>query len=208
MSITCLSSKRFTQKSLYKFTLYRTSVIILTLPPLYTHIHSIVKLCGKGVSQTKREAFFKKMCFQIFLERGERDGELRTFVGRELQILAAWKWKDLFPADLRLGLGTFVDVKHPHPTTAEKSNNKKKSKIHLHCPATAKWTDRQVCLSGYSIHGHDIKNDYHLCLGSTERNTTYSGRWQPAPGASGMEHWSKCSASQDSTLDRQRSCAA
>ena len=57
---------------MYKFTLYRTSVIILTPPPLHPHIHSIVKLCSKGVSQTKREAFFKKMCFQIFLERGER----------------------------------------------------------------------------------------------------------------------------------------
>ena len=26
----------------------------------------------KGVLQAKREAFFKKMCFQIFLEKGER----------------------------------------------------------------------------------------------------------------------------------------
>ena len=57
---------------MYIFTLYRISVIILTPPPLHTHIHSIVKLCRKGVLQTKREAFFKKMCFQIFLERGER----------------------------------------------------------------------------------------------------------------------------------------
>ena len=38
---------------MYKFTLYRTSVIVLTPPPLHTHIHSIVKLCRKGVSQTK-----------------------------------------------------------------------------------------------------------------------------------------------------------
>ena len=67
MSITWLSSKRFTQKSMYKFTLYMTSIIILTPPPLHTNIHSIVKLCRRGVSQTKREAFFKKMCFQIFL---------------------------------------------------------------------------------------------------------------------------------------------
>lgn len=89
-----------------------------------------------------------------------------------------------------------VYVKHPHPTTAGKESNNKKSKTLLHCPAIAKWTDRQVCLSGCSIHGHDVKNDYHLCLWSTERNTTYSGRWQPAPGASGMEHRSKCSASQ------------
>ena len=57
---------------MYIFTLYRTSVIILTPPPLHPHIHSVVKLCRKGVSQTKREAFFKKMCFQNFLERGER----------------------------------------------------------------------------------------------------------------------------------------
>ena len=35
-------------------------------------IHSTVKLCRKGILQTKREAFFKKMCFQIFSERGER----------------------------------------------------------------------------------------------------------------------------------------
>ena len=72
MSITWLSSKRFTQKSMYVFTLHRTSVIILTPPPLHPHIHSTVKLCRKGVSQTKREAFFEKMRFQIFLERGER----------------------------------------------------------------------------------------------------------------------------------------
>ena len=72
MSITRLSSKRFKTKSMYKFTLHRTSVIILTPPPLHTHIHSIVKLRRKCVSQTKREAFFKKMCFQIFLDRGER----------------------------------------------------------------------------------------------------------------------------------------
>ena len=57
---------------MYIFTLYRTSVIILTLLLLHPHIHSTVKLCRKGVLQTKREAFFKKMCFQIFLERGER----------------------------------------------------------------------------------------------------------------------------------------
>ena len=55
-----------------KFRLCNTSVIILTPPPLHTHIHSIVKLCRKGVSQTKREVFFKKMCFEIFLERGGR----------------------------------------------------------------------------------------------------------------------------------------
>ena len=35
------------------------------------------------------------------------DGELWTVVGREFLILAAWKWKDPFPADLRLVLGTF-----------------------------------------------------------------------------------------------------
>ena len=71
MSISSLSSKRFTHKSMYIFTLYRTSVIILTPLPLHPHIHSTVKLCRKYVLQTKREAFFKKMCFQIFLERGE-----------------------------------------------------------------------------------------------------------------------------------------
>ena len=72
MSITWLSSKRFTQKGMYIFTLYRTSVIILTPLLLHPHIHSTVKLCRKGVLQTKREAFFEKMYFQIFLERGER----------------------------------------------------------------------------------------------------------------------------------------
>ena len=72
MCITWLSSKRFTQKGMYIFTLYRTSVIILTPLLLHTHIHTTVKLCRKGVLQTKREAFFKKMCFEIFLKRGER----------------------------------------------------------------------------------------------------------------------------------------
>ena len=43
---------------------------MLTPPPL--HPHSIVKLCRKGALQTKREVFFENMCFQTFLERGER----------------------------------------------------------------------------------------------------------------------------------------
>ena len=68
MSITWLSSKRSTQKRTYIFTLCGISVIILTPSPLHPHIHSIVKLCRKGALQTKRKAFFKKMCFQIFLE--------------------------------------------------------------------------------------------------------------------------------------------
>ena len=72
MSIAWLSSKCFTQKRIYPYLLYRTSVIILTPLPLHPHIHSTVKLSRKGVLQTKRAAFFKKMCFQIFLERGER----------------------------------------------------------------------------------------------------------------------------------------
>ena len=57
---------------MYIFTLYRTSEIMLTSPPLHPHIRSTVKLCRKGALQTKREAFFKKIFFQIFLERGER----------------------------------------------------------------------------------------------------------------------------------------
>ena len=57
---------------MYIFTLYRTSVIILTPPLLHTHIRSTVKLCRKGVLQTKREGFFEKFYFQIFLQRGER----------------------------------------------------------------------------------------------------------------------------------------
>ena len=36
------------------------------------HTSTRAKLCRKGGLQTKREAFFKKMCFQIFLQRGER----------------------------------------------------------------------------------------------------------------------------------------
>ena len=54
-----------------------------------------------------REKRSLKRCVFRFSLKEERDGELRTFVGRELQILAAWKWKNLFPADLRLVLGTF-----------------------------------------------------------------------------------------------------
>ena len=72
MSITWLSSKRFTQKSMYIFTLYRTSVIILKPLHLHPHIHSTVKLCRKDVLQTKREAFFKRNlnisgCVGLFL---------------------------------------------------------------------------------------------------------------------------------------------
>ena len=51
---------------MYIFTLYRTSVIILPPLLLHTHIHSIVKLCRKGVLQTKREAFFEKTFFRFF----------------------------------------------------------------------------------------------------------------------------------------------
>ena len=68
---------------MYRFTLYRTSVIILTPSPRHPHIHSTVKLCRKGVLQTKREAFFEKIVFRFFLKE-ERTGELRTFVGRDL----------------------------------------------------------------------------------------------------------------------------
>ena len=40
-------------------------LIILTPPSLHPHIRSAVKLCRKGALQTKREAFFKQMGFQI-----------------------------------------------------------------------------------------------------------------------------------------------
>ena len=107
MSITWLSSKRFTQKCVYIFTLYRTSVIVLKPPPLHPLIHSIIKRVQKSCFYKPREKPFLKWCvFRCFLKE-ERDGELRTFVRREFQILAAWKWKDLFPADLRLILGTY-----------------------------------------------------------------------------------------------------
>ena len=92
MSITVLSS-------MYKFTLYGTSVIILSPPPLHPHIHSIVKLSRKGASQTKREAFFKKMCFQIFLERGERSERVcgQCLVTLSLTINETLKWLSSLP---------------------------------------------------------------------------------------------------------------
>ena len=43
-----------------------------------------------------------RRCFQICLEWGESCRGCR----REFQILAAWKWKDPFPADLKLVWGT------------------------------------------------------------------------------------------------------
>ena len=57
MSITWLSLECLTQKSMYIFTLYRMSVIILTPLPLHTHIHSIVRLCRKA----KRKVFFRDL---------------------------------------------------------------------------------------------------------------------------------------------------
>ena len=54
-----------------------------------------------------REKRSLKRCVIRFFVKEERDGELRTIVGREFQILAAGEWKDLFPADLRLVVGTF-----------------------------------------------------------------------------------------------------
>ena len=66
------------KKSVYIFTLYRTSVIILTPPALHTEFHSIVQLCMKGVLQTNREAFFEKDVFRFFLKEW-RDGELQIF---------------------------------------------------------------------------------------------------------------------------------
>ena len=90
MSIAWLSSKCFTQKRIY--------IHIYTVQDISNH--STVKLSRKGVLQTKRTAFFKSMHFQIFLQRGERR-RAATFVEKEFQILAAGKWKDLLPADLR-----------------------------------------------------------------------------------------------------------
>ena len=56
-----LAQSALHKKIIYIFTLYRTSVIILTPPLLRPHSYSVVKLRGKGALQTKREPFFKKM---------------------------------------------------------------------------------------------------------------------------------------------------
>ena len=64
---------------MYKFTLYRTSVIILTPPPLHPHSHSI--LAEKVFYKPREKRSLKRCVFRFFLKE-ERDGELRTFVGR------------------------------------------------------------------------------------------------------------------------------
>ena len=79
MSIAWLSSKRLicTKKYVHIYTVQDISNHINTTSSTSTHphIHSTVKLCRKGVSQTNRESFsfsFLKMRFHIFLKRGER----------------------------------------------------------------------------------------------------------------------------------------
>ena len=75
---------------MYIFTLYRTPVIILkTISSTYTHpldSQTVQKKKKrkkkKKKKKTPREKRSLKRCvFRLFL-KGERDGELRTFVGR------------------------------------------------------------------------------------------------------------------------------
>ena len=70
--MTYISSKRFTQKKYVQiYTVQDISNHTNTTSSTSTHpLNS--QTVQKSVSQTKREAFFKKMCFQIFLQRGER----------------------------------------------------------------------------------------------------------------------------------------
>ena len=121
------SSKRCPPKRMYIFTLYRTSVIILTPPPLPwsthipspTHPHIQWSNCAEKVLCKPREKCSLKSCVFRFLLKVERDGELRTIVRREFWILTAWKWKDLFPADLRLASGIFKNHSLLHQKVKE-----------------------------------------------------------------------------------------
>ena len=91
---------------MYIFTPYGTPVITLTPPHLRTHIHTIVKLCRSGASQTaclrqreKRVIFSHwrnhsslSSQFQLFIEKGYK--HRRSF--RYLRILSTKKRKFLF----------------------------------------------------------------------------------------------------------------
>ena len=105
MSVTWLSSKRFTLKSMYVFTLYRTlycTVIILTPPPLHTNIHSIVKLC-KTVLYEPREKLYSFQNMNITVNQNFTRRNIKITVKHTL----AWrKW--LISQRIKLLLVIFI----------------------------------------------------------------------------------------------------
>ena len=102
MSITGQLKALYT-KSLHIYTGQDISNHINTTSSAYTHSLKIVKTVQKKCF-TNQEAFFKKMRFRFFLK--ERDGVLKTVIGRKFQILAAWKWKDV-SSRLKVSFGEF-----------------------------------------------------------------------------------------------------
>ena len=66
----------------------------------------------------REQRSLKRSVFRFFLKE-ETDGELRTFIEREFQILAAWKWKDLLPADLKYSLWRCHVAASIHPPEME-----------------------------------------------------------------------------------------
>ena len=62
--------------------------MILTPPPLHTHIHLKSNCAEKMFYKPREKRSLKRCVFRFFLKE-VRDGELRMFVGREFQILAA-----------------------------------------------------------------------------------------------------------------------
>ena len=88
------------------------------LKAVLNHAHALVSACHmstdiRGHKQHRKEKVLYKprekrslKRYQIFRERAER-WRIADDVGRGFQILAAREWKDLFPAELRLVVGTF-----------------------------------------------------------------------------------------------------
>ena len=81
-------SKGITQKKyVHIYTVKDISNHINTISSTYTH--PLESNCAEKVLYKPREKRSVKRCvFRLFLKK-ERDGELRTFVGGEFQILAA-----------------------------------------------------------------------------------------------------------------------
>ena len=103
MSVTWLSSKRFTLKGMYILTLYRTSVIILAPPPKHTNIHSIVKLCKKKVFYEPREKLYSFQNINITVNQNFTRRNIKITVKHTL----AWR-KLLISQRIKLLLVIFI----------------------------------------------------------------------------------------------------
>ena len=128
----------------------------------------------------REQRSLKRSVFRFFLKE-ETDGELRTFIEREFQILAAWKWKDLLPADLKYSLWRCHVAASIHPPEMEINYLKTACGCqcgglikmgHTRNPHTAKYICQ--CKIAY-IPEHSAGECYNSC------NKKYTTAFIPAP---------------------------